>query len=94
MKETKEMRFKENNEVVERFELDAKKVQRSEECYRKQCVLNGRVNRDVIDYCYQWKGSYCKIDNSHNTHPLYCKSDGKRLIENSRGRKEERNEQE
>lgn len=28
----KEMRFKENNEVVERFELETKKVQRLEEC--------------------------------------------------------------
>jgi len=33
-------------------------------------VLNGKVNRDVIDYCYQWTGSYCNTDNgSHNTLP-------------------------
>lgn len=69
----KEMWFKENNEVAERFELETKKSRDWKSVLYKvmsASVLNGTVNRDVIDYCYQWTGSYYNTDNgSHNTVP-------------------------
>lgn len=61
----KDGRFKENNEVVARFELEHKKGQVLENCYIKSCLLHClmAVNSDVTDYCYQWTGSYCNTDN-------------------------------
>lgn len=41
--------------------------------YNVMCasVFKGTLNRDVIDYCYRWTGSYCNTDKgSHNT--LLC----------------------
>lgn len=57
-------------------------------------VLNGTVNRDVIDYCYQWTGSYCNTDKgSHNTLPCnILLLTGNRLIENSGVRERKREE--
>lgn len=69
----KEMRFKENNEVVERFELKPKKCRDWKSVLYEVMtgsVLNGTVNRDSIDYCYQRTGSYYNTDNgNHNTLP-------------------------
>lgn len=57
MKErNKEIRFKENNEVIERFEMNTNKCRDWKSVLYEvmsASVFNGTVDRDVIDYCYR-----------------------------------------
>lgn len=57
MKErNKEIRFKENNEVIERFEMNTNKCRDWKSVLYEvmsASVFNGTADRDVIDYCYR-----------------------------------------
>lgn len=77
---SKEMRFKENNEVIEVWNGKQITEEIGRVClYTVISAFNGTVDSDAIDYCCRQTGSYCNTDKGS---AIYYQTDGDRLIEN------------